>query len=112
MQILSLLHSALDLLKVQMLFSHLKKAGYEDPANIQEILLLAKLPSSMDVVVQMIVQAKDMAGKPVDPIIEEIYKAAVISLDQHHMTDKGKQPAQANKISAVKPKGKEPTFQL
>ena len=76
------------------------------------MLLLAKLPSSMDVVVQMIVQAKDMAGKPVNPTIEGIYKAMVLSWDQHHMTGKGKQPAQANKISTVKPKGKEPTFQL
>ena len=27
------------------------------------------------------------------------------------MTGKGKQPVQANQISTVKPKGKEPTFQ-
>ena len=66
----------------------------------------------MDVVVQMIAQAKDMAGKPVNPTVEGIYKAAVLSQNQHHMIDKGKQAAQAKKISTVKPKGKEPTFQL
>ena len=33
-QIPSLLHPAPGLLKVQMLFFHLKKAGYEVPANI------------------------------------------------------------------------------
>ena len=70
-----------------------------------------KLPSSMNVVVQMIAQAKNMAGKPVNLTVERIYKAAVLSWDQCHMTDKGKQPAQANKISTVKPKGKKPTFQ-
>ena len=53
-----------------------------------------------------------MAGKPVDSTIKGIYKVVVIYLDQHHMTGKGKQPAQANKISTIKPKGKEPTFQL
>ena len=52
-----------------------------------------------------------MAGKPVDPTVKGIYKATVLSWDQHHMTGKGKQPAQKNKISTVKPKGKEPTFQ-
>ena len=47
-------HPASGLLKVQMLFSYLKEAGYEVLANIQGILLLVKLPSSMDVIVQMI----------------------------------------------------------
>ena len=74
------------------------------------MLLLAKLPFSMDVVMQMIVQAKDMAGKLFDPTVEGIYKAAVLSWDQCHMTGKGKQPAQGNKISTVKSKGKKHTF--
>ena len=112
MQIPLSLHPTPGLSKVQMLFSHIKEAGYEVPANIQGMLLLAKLSSSMDVIAQMIAQAKDTAGKPVDSTVERIYKAAVLSWDQHHMTGKGKQPAQANKISAVKPKGKESTFQL
>ena len=93
-----------------MLFFHLKEAGYKVSANIQGMLLLMKLPSSMDVVAQMIVQAKDMASKLVDPTITGIYKAAVLSWDQHHMTGKGKQPAQANKNSAVKPKRKDLPF--
>ena len=112
MQILLLLHPAPGLSKVQMLFSHLKEAGYEVPVNIQGMLLLVKLPSSMDVVVQMIAQAKDTAGKPVNSTVKGIYKAVVLSWDQHHMIGKGKQPAQANKISVVKPKEKKPTFQL
>ena len=111
MQILSLSHPALGLSKVQTLFSCLKEAGYKVPANIQGMLLLMKLSSSMDVVAQMIAQAKDMAGKLVNPTVKGIYKAVVLSWDQHHMTGKGKQPVQANKISTVKLKGKEPTFQ-
>ena len=65
----------------------------------------------MDVIAQMIAQAKNTAGKLVNPTVEEIYKAAILSWNQHHRTGKGKQPVQANKISAVKPKGKELTFQ-
>ena len=104
------LHPALGLSKVQTIFFHLKEADYKVPANILGMLLLMKLPSSMNVIAQMIVQAKDTAGKLVNPTVKEIYKAAVLSWNQCHMTDKGKQPAQANKMSAVKPKGKEPTF--
>ena len=44
--------------KVITLFSHLDAAGYKFPANIQAMLLLAKLPPSMDVIMQMIAQAK------------------------------------------------------
>ena len=65
----------------------------------------------MDVIAQMIVQAKDTAGKLVDPTVEGIYKAAILSWGQCHMTGKGKQPVQANKISTIKPKGKESIFQ-
>ena len=57
----------------------------------------------------MIAQAKDMASKLVNPTVEGIYKAAVLFWDQHHIIGKDKQPMQANKISTVKPKGKEPT---
>ena len=63
-------HPALGLSKVQMLFFCLKKAGYKVPANIQRMLLLMKLPSSMDIIVQMIVQAEDTVGKPVNPTVK------------------------------------------
>ena len=111
MQILLSSHPTPGLSKVQTLFSHLKEVGYNVPANIQRMLLLVKLPSFMNVIMQMIIQAKNMAGKPVNPIIKGIYKAAVLSWNQCHMTGKGKQPVQANKISTMKPKRKKPTFQ-
>ena len=93
MQILLLSHPTLGPSKVQMLFFHLKEVGYEVPANIQGMLLLVKLLSSMNAIVQMIVQAKDTTGKLVNPTVKGIYKATVLSWDQCHMTGKGKQPA-------------------
>ena len=75
-------------------------------------MLLAKLPPSMDVIAQMFTQAKDTSSKPKDPSIAEISKAAVLPWDQHHLTRKGKQSVQANKISAIKHKGQQnPSFQ-
>ena len=91
MQIPLLSHPTLGLSKVQTLFSCLKKAGYKIPANIQGMFLFVKLPLLMDVVAQMVIQAKDMASKLVDPTIEGIYKAVVLLWDQCHMTGKGKQ---------------------
>ena len=64
------------------------------------MILLAKLPQSMDIITQMFTQAKDTSGKLKDPCVTEISKAAVLSWDQHHLTRKGKQLAQANKITA------------
>ena len=40
-------HPMPSLNKVVMLFAHLKSAGYKFPANIQMMLLLAKLPPYM-----------------------------------------------------------------
>ena len=64
----------------------------------------------MDVVVQMIAQAKDASRNAKTPTIEEIQVAVVLSWDQHHMKDTSK-AAQANKISAVKCKGDDPKFE-
>ena len=98
--------------KVETLFVHLKAAGYEFNDKCQAMMLLAKLPPSMDVVAQMFTQAKDTSGKPKDPSVAEISKAAVLSWDQCHLTEKGKQSAQVNKISAIKHKGQQnPLFQ-
>ena len=98
--------------KVETLFVHLEAAGYKFNDKCQTMMLLAKLPPSMDIVAQMFTQAKDTSGKPKDPSIAEISKAAVLSWDQHHLTGKGKQSAQTNKISAIKHKGQQnPSFQ-
>ena len=98
--------------KAEMLFAHLKSAGYEFNDKCQAMMLLAKLPPSMDVVAQMFTQAKDTSGKLKDPSVAEISKATVLSWDQCHLTRNGKQSAQANKISAIKHKGQQnPSFQ-
>ena len=103
-------HPAPSLNKVSDLFAHLKSTGYKFPDNIQAMLLLAKLPQSMDVVAQIIAQAKDASGKVKTPTIEEIQEAVVLLWDQHHMKETPK-AAQANKISAVKRKGDDPKFE-
>ena len=69
------------------------------------MMLLAKLPPSMDVIAQMFTQVKDTSDKPKDPSIAEISKAAVLLWDQCHLTGKGKQSVQTNKISAIKHQG-------
>ena len=109
-KIAQFLHPAPSLNKVSDLFTRLKSAGYEFLDNIQAMLLLAKLPQSMDIVAQMIVQAKDTSGKAKTPTVEEIHEAVVLSWDQCHMKETPK-AAQANKISAVKHKGDDPTFE-
>ena len=72
--------------KVETLFVHLKAAGYKFNDKCQAMMLLAKLLPSMDIVAQMFMQVKDTSGKPKDPSITEISKAAVLSWDQCHLT--------------------------
>ena len=67
--------------KVEMLFTWLKAAGYEFKEKYKTMMLLAKLPPSMDIVAQMFTQAKNTSGKPKDPLVAEISKAAVLSWD-------------------------------
>ena len=80
-------HPAPSCNKVTMLFACLEAAGYKFPKNIQAMLLLAKLLPSMDMVAQMIVQAKDASGKAKTPTVEEIQVTVVLSWDQRHMKD-------------------------
>ena len=87
-----------------MLFFHLNSTRYKSPENIQVMHLLTKLPPTMDVVTQIIAQAKDASGKVKAPTMDKIHHAVVLSWDQHHMKDTPK-VAWANKISAVKCKG-------
>ena len=65
--------------KILDLFTRLKSTRYEFLENIQAMLLLAKLLHSMDVVTQMIVQAKDPFGKQKTPTVKEIREAMVLS---------------------------------
>ena len=58
--------------KAEMLFAHLKSAGYEFNDKCQVMMLLTKLPPSMDIVAQMFTQVKDTSSKPKDPSVAEI----------------------------------------
>ena len=105
-------HPLLAFSKAETLFVCLKSAGYKFNDKCQAMMLLAKLLPSMDVIAQMFMQAKDTSGKLKDLSVAEISKAAVLSWDQHHLTGKGKQLAQANKISGIKHKDQQnPSFQ-
>ena len=97
--------------KVAMLFTHLESAGHKFPENIRAMLLLTKLPPSMNIVAQIIVQAKDASGKAKTPTVEEIQVAVVLSWNQCHIKDTSKAATQANKISAVKHKGDDPKLE-
>ena len=72
MKIAQSLHPVPSLNKVTNLLPHLDAAGYKFPENIQVVLLLAKLPQSMDVITQMIAQAKDSTRKPKTSTVKEI----------------------------------------
>ena len=89
-------HPAPALNKVEMLFTQLDTAGYSFSAKVQAMLLLTNLPAMMDVVAQIIAQAKDSTGKAKKPTVAEIHSAVVLSWDQCHMSGKGKAPVQAN----------------
>ena len=65
----------------------------------------------MNVVAQMIAQKKDSAGKTVIPKVAEIKAAAILSWDQHSMTEPAPSQQQAQKISTVKCKGDDPNFE-
>ena len=73
------------------------------------MLLLAKLLPSMDIIAQMIAQAKEAFGKAKTPTIEEICEATVLLWNQCPIKDT-LMATQANKISAVKHKGDDPKF--
>jgi hypothetical protein len=104
-------HPAPALNKIETLFTRLDNASHTIPDKVQAILVLAKLPASMDFIAQMIVQEKDNAGKAKNPTVAGIHTAAVLSWDQQLIQGKGKASAHANKLSAVKPKESDPKFQ-
>ena len=103
------LHPTPSLAQVATLFTCLEEVGYVFPANIQAMLLLAKLPHSMGVLAHMIAQAINSARKPKTSTVKEIHEAAVLSWDQCHIKETPK-ATQANRISSVKHKGDDPKF--
>ena len=68
--------------KILTIYAQLESAGFELSDELEAMFLLAKLPTSMSVVAQMIAQKKDSAGKAVIPKVEEIKAAAILSYNQ------------------------------
>ena len=84
-------------------FAYLKDAGFEFPANVQAMIILCKLPPTMEVVAQILSQTSPSEIKTMKP--DGIIKAATLSFEQEGASQgsSGKGP-QANKLSAVKHK--------
>ena len=90
-------------------FAYLKDAGFEFPANVQAMIILCKLPPTMEVVAQILSQTSPSEIKTLKP--DGIVKVAILSFEQKGTSrgTGGKAP-QANKLSAVKHKQADPKF--
>ena len=61
-------------------FAYLKDAGFEFPANVQAMIILCKLPPTMEVVAQILSQTSPSEIKTLKP--DGIVKAATLSFEQ------------------------------
>ena len=89
-------------------FTYLKEAGFEISLPVQTIILVAKLPPSMEVVAQLINQTKPADIKGLKP--NEIITMATLTFKQHFQHLTAGNGHQANKLSAVKHKQADPKF--
>jgi len=102
-------HPAPAITKLLSHFTYLKDAGFEFPAPVQAMIILCKLPPTMEVVAQILSQMSLDEIKNLKP--DGIIKAATLSFEQKGASSHagGKGP-QANKLSAVKCKPADPKF--
>ena len=89
-------------------FAYLKEAGFKIPLPVQAMILVAKLPSSMEVIAQLINQTKPSDIKTLKP--NEIIVAATLAFEQHSQCLTTGGGHEANKLSAVKCKQADPKF--
>ena len=90
-------------------FAYLKDAGFAFPANVQVMIILCKLPPTMDVVAQILSQTLPSKIKTLKP--DGIVKVATLSFEQKGASrGAGGKAPQANKLSAVKRKQADPKF--
>ena len=103
------LHPAPAITKMLSHFAYLKDAGFDFPANVQAMIILCKLPPTMEVVAQILSQTSPSEIKTLKP--DGIVKAATLSFEQKGTSHGagGKAP-QANKLSTVKRKQANPKF--
>jgi len=89
-------------------FTYLKDAGFDFPAPMQTMIILCKLPPTMEVVPQILSQTSPDEIKNLK--LEGIVKAAMLSFEQKGATRGSGKGPQANKLSAVKRKPADPKF--
>jgi len=101
-------HPAPAITKMLSHFTYLKDTGFNFPAPVQTMIILCKLPPTMEVVAQILSQTSPDEIKNLKP--EGIVKAAMLSFEQKGATHGGGKGPQANKLSAVKCKPADPKF--
>jgi len=101
-------HPAPAITKMLSHFTYLKDAGFDFPAPMQTMIILCKLPPTMEVVAQILSQTSLDEIKNLKP--EGIVKAAMLLFEQKGATRSGGKGPQANKLSAVKRKPADPKF--
>ena len=101
-------HSAPALQSITANFAYLKEAGFEISLPVQTMILVMKLPPSMEVVAQLINQTKPADIKTLKP--NEIITAATLAFEQCSQCSTAGGGHQANKLSAVKRKQADPKF--
>ena len=102
-------HPAPTIMKMLSHFAYLKDADFEFPANVQAMIILCKLPPTMEVVAQILSQTSPSEIKSLKP--NGIVKAATLSFEQKGTSrGAGSKTPQANKLSAVKCKQVDPNF--
>jgi len=101
-------HPAPTITKMLSHFTYLKNTGFDFPAPMQTMIILCKLPPTMEVVAQILSQMSPNEIKNLKP--EDIVKAAMLSFKQKGATCSGGKGPQANKLSTVKRKPADPKF--
>jgi len=101
-------HPAPAITKMLSHFTYLKDAGFDFPAPVQTMIILCKLPPTMEVIAQILSQTSPDEIKNLKP--EGIVKATTLSFEQKGATCGGGKGPQANKLSAVKCKPADPKF--
>ena len=106
--ILSNSHPAPALRSITANFAYLKEARFKISLPVQTMILVAKLPPSMEVVAQLINQTKPADIKTLKP--DEIIAVATLAFEQRSQCSTAANSHQANKLSAVKCKQADPKF--
>ena len=102
-------HPAPTITKMLSHFAYLKDASFEFSTNVQAMIILCKLPPTMEVVAQILSQTSPSEIKTLKP--DGIVKAATLSFEQKGASrGTGSKAPQANKLSAVKCKQADPKF--